>query len=258
MNRTGLYIALGLLLIVTTVFGLYPDLDLKLAGLFWDPATKTFPIKSNAVAEFARDAAMVIAWAFVLPAILALTVKLTWPNRRMMMSGRVATFLILSMLVAAGLLTNLTFKSVWSRPRPIQVTEFSGPYQFKAWWDPTGECRKNCSFISGEGATAFWTYAPAALAPPAWRPLAYVAATVFGATTSLLRMTFGGHFFTDVTLAGLLTFIVIWLMHAYLFRWRAAVFTDERIDAALTRFAWPGYRWRQKLWGRDVGPSPAS
>ena len=39
---------------------------------------------------------------------------------------------------------------------------------------------RNCSFFSGEGATAFWTYAPAALTPPAWRPLAYAAATLFG------------------------------------------------------------------------------
>ena len=67
-------------------------------------------------------------------------------------------------------------------------------------------CGRNCSFFSGEGATAFWTYAPAALTPPAWRPLAYAAATVFGVVTSVLRMAFGGHFFTDVAAAGLSRF----------------------------------------------------
>ncbi|MDB5655776.1 MAG: phosphoesterase, PA-phosphatase related, partial [Tardiphaga sp.] len=134
--------------------------------------------------------------------------------------------------------------------------EFSGPWQFKPWWDPTGQCGRNCSFFSGEGATAFWTYAPAALAPPAWRPAAYVAATVFGVVTSGLRMAFGGHFFTDVTIAGLVTFLVIWLIHAWIYRWAATRTTDAAIDAALTRFAWPGYRWRQKLRGRDIGPAP--
>lgn len=257
MNRTGLYIALGLTLAVGLLFGLYPELDLKLAALFWDAEAKTFPLKSNTVAMIARDAAMVVAWAFVLPAIVAITVKMFRPDRPLMMSGRVATFLIVTMLLAAGILTNLTFKSHWARPRPVQVTEFSGPYEFKAWWDPRGECTKNCSFFSGEGATAFWTYAPAALAPPSWRPLAYVAATVFGAATSLLRMTFGGHFFTDVTIAGLVTFLVIWLVYAYLFRWRASVMTDARIDAALTRLAWPVYRWRRRLFGSDVGPYKA-
>ena len=105
------------------------------------------------------------------------------------------------------MLTNLTFKSYWGRPRPVVVTEFNGPWEFVPWWDPRGECGRNCSFFSGEGATAFWTYAPAALTPPAWRPLAYVAATLFGVVTSVLRMAFGGHFFTDVAAAGLVSFL---------------------------------------------------
>ena len=58
MNRTGLFIALGLFLVVGLLFGLYPELDLKLAAAFYDAASKTFPLKLNAVAAFARDAAM--------------------------------------------------------------------------------------------------------------------------------------------------------------------------------------------------------
>ena len=33
MNRTGLFIALTLWLVIGVVFGLYPELDLKLAAL---------------------------------------------------------------------------------------------------------------------------------------------------------------------------------------------------------------------------------
>ena len=36
MNRTGLFIALGLFLVVGLLFGLYPELDLKLAAAFYD------------------------------------------------------------------------------------------------------------------------------------------------------------------------------------------------------------------------------
>jgi len=136
------------------------------------------------------------------------------------------------------------------------VTQFAGDQQFVPWWDPRGGCARNCSFFSGEGATAFWTLAPAALAPPAWRPLAYAGAVVFGAVTSGLRMAFGGHFFTDVSIAGLVTFLVIWLVHGYIYRWPSTPKSDAEIDAALTRFAWPGYRVRQRWQGRDVGPVP--
>jgi len=258
MNRTGLIIALGLFAAVGLLFGLYPELDLWLAGLFFDPATRSFPLKAVPFANFARDAAMWIAWAFVAPSIIALLVKLARPDKPLMVRGRTMMFLVVTMTLAAGILTNLTFKSHWGRPRPIFVTEFAGANQFMPWWDPRGACPKNCSFFSGEAATAYWTFAPAALAPAPWRPLAYAAAFTFGTATGVLRMAFGGHFFTDVAIAGLVTFLAIWLMHGYIYRWRKSRLTDERIDAALTRFAWPLYRRRSKWRGRDVGEAPAT
>ena len=257
MNRTGLFIALALSLIIGLLFGIFPELDLKLAALFFDAASKSFPLKLNALAAFARDAAMWIAWAFVLPAIVALIVKFVRPDRPLLVRGRTVVFLLVTMLLSAGILTNLTFKSYWGRPRPVVVTQFNGPQEFVAWWDPRGSCARNCSFFSGEGATAFWTFAPAALTPPQWRPLAYAAATLFGTATSVLRMAFGGHFFTDVAIAGLVTFLVIWFAYAWIYRWSSTRLSDARIDAALTRLAWPGYRLRQRLFGRKIDPTPS-
>jgi lipid A 4'-phosphatase len=257
MNRTGLFIALGLFLVVGLLFGLYPELDLKLSAAFYDAATKSFPLKLNAIAAFVRDAAMWIAWAFVVPSLAALIWKLIRPDRPLLVKGRSIIFLLATLALSAGVLTNLTFKSYWGRPRPVVVTQFNGPDTFVPWWDPRGSCGRNCSFFSGEGATAFWTYAPAALAPPAWRPLAYAAATVFGIVTSGLRMAFGGHFFTDVAIAGLVTFLVIWLAFALVYRWPRTRLSDERIDAALTRFFWPGYRLRQRWMGQEPGPAPS-
>ena len=257
MNRTGLFIALALWLVIGLAFGIYPELDLKLAALFFDPETRTFPLKLNEYAGLARDAAMWIAWALALPSIVAFVVKLIRPDRPLLVSGRAIVFLLATLLLSAGVLTNLTFKTFWGRPRPIVVTEFAGDQQFVPWWDPRGDCARNCSFFSGEGATAFWTLAPAALAPPSWRPLAYAGAVVFGAVTSGLRMAFGGHFFTDVAIAGLVTFLVIWLAYALIYRWPRTRLSDEAIDAMLTRLAWPGYRLRRRLFGRKTGPAPS-
>jgi lipid A 4'-phosphatase len=256
MNRTGLFIALGLALVVALLFGIHPELDLKLAALFYDATSKSFPLKLNTLAAIARDGAMWIAWALAAPAIIALLVKLVRPDRPLLISGRAIVFLLVTLTLSAGVLTNLTFKSYWGRPRPVVVTQFNGPDQFVPWWDPRGSCGRNCSFFSGEGATAFWTYAPAALAPPAWRPLAYAAATLFGVTTSALRMAFGGHFFTDVAAAGLVTFVVVWLAYAFIYRWPSTRLSDQGIEAALTRLGWPGYRWRQRLRGQETGPAP--
>src|SRR3954453_4972681 len=258
MNRTGLFIALALASVIALLFGIYPELDLKLAALFYDATSKSFPLKLNTLAAIARDGAMWIAWAVALPAIVALVLKLMRPDRPLLISGRAMVFLLVTLTLSAGILTNLTFKSYWGRPRPVVVTEFNGDMTFVPWWDPRGRCGRNCSFFSGEGATAFWTYAPAALTPPAWRPLAFAAATLFGVITSGLRMAFGGHFFTDVAAAGLVTFLVVWLVHGFIYRWPSTRMTERGIDAALTRFAWPGYRLVRRWSGHETGPAPSA
>lgn len=73
--------------------------------------------------------------------------------------------------------------------------------------------------LLGEGATAFWTYAPAALTPPQWRPLAYGRRHRLRVFTGGLRMSFGGHFLTDVLFSGTVSFLVIWLAYASIYRW---------------------------------------
>ena len=132
MNRTGLFIALALALVIGLLFGIYPELDLKLAALFYDPATKSFPLKLNTLAAIARDGAMWIAWALALPAIVALVVKLVRPDRPLLMSGRAIVFLLVTLMLSAGVLTNLTFKSYWGRPRPVVVTQFNGDRAVRA------------------------------------------------------------------------------------------------------------------------------
>src|ERR1700730_17514868 len=257
MNRIGLFIALSLSLVLGLLFGIFPELDLKLAALFYDGSTRSFPAKFNSWAGIARDGAMWIAWGLALPAIAALVIKLWRPDRPLLMSGRAIVFLLATLLLSAGVLTNLTFKSYWGRPRPVLVTQFGGNLPFVPWWDPRGGCGRNCSFFSGEGATAFWTFAPAALTPPAWRPLASLPATLCGVATSALRMAFGGHFLTDVAAAGLVTFLVIWLAYRYIYRWPSTRLSDESIDAALSRLKWMGDRLGQRWRARDVGPPPS-
>jgi lipid A 4'-phosphatase len=261
MNRTGLFIASSLALVIGIVFAIYPELDLKISALFYDAPARSFSLKNNALAALARDGAMWIAWGIALSCILALLIKLVRPDRPLLVSGRAIIFLLATFALSSGVLANLTFKSHWGRPRPVVVRQFNDgkftPLDFVPWWDSRGGCARNCSFFSGEASAAFWTIAPAALTPPAWRPFAYAAATLFGVLTSVLRMAFGGHFFTDVAAAGLVTFLVIWLAHGLIYRWPKTRLSDEQIDAALTRLFWPSYRLRQRWLGQETGPAPS-
>ena len=123
------------------LFGIFPELDLKLAALFYDPATQIVSAETQQRWPRSRATrAMWIAWGLALPALVALVVKLLRPDRPLLISGRAMVFLLVTMLLSAGVLTNLTFKSYWGRPRPVVVTQFNGPEQFVPWWDPRGTC----------------------------------------------------------------------------------------------------------------------
>src|SRR5437763_16671451 len=116
MNRTGLFIALALSSVIALLFGIYPELDLKLAALFYDATSKSFPLKLNTLAAIARDGAMWIASALAAPAILALLAKLVRPDRPLLISGRAMVFLLVTLILSAGDLAYLTFKNDAGQP----------------------------------------------------------------------------------------------------------------------------------------------
>lgn len=222
MNRSGLLLVLGIAAAVGLVFGLFPHLDLAVSGYFFDPVAKRFPLRDAGINRLIRDGAECVMILLVAPAVAALAMRIAMPRRQPLMSARAALFLIATLALGPGLLVNVILKDHWPRPRPVTVAEFGGNERFVPWWDPRGTCTRNCAFVSGEAATAFWTLAPAALVPPPWRALAFAAAAAYGIGISGLRLAAGAHFFTDVAFAGVFTFLLIWLAHRLLFRPPAA------------------------------------
>lgn len=218
MSRRGLIVTLVFAAVVGLLFGFFPQLDLDIASLFYDPETKNFPLSKSFALRYMRDAAVWIQVLLIAPSVIALLIKLVMPRAKPWMSSRAAIFLIATLALAPGLVVNVLLKNHWDRPRPVAVTKFGGSERFVPWWDPRGQCRKNCSFVSGETSSAFWTLAPAALAPAPWRFLAYTSAIAFGIGMGVVRMAMGGHFFTDIVFAGLFTFIIIVLTHRLIYR----------------------------------------
>jgi membrane-associated PAP2 superfamily phosphatase len=242
MNRTGLFIALAVALVVGLIFGIYPQLDLAVAGWFFDPhADPTTAYRLRHWLMPVRDASMWLVAVLFAPALLALIGKLLMPRVRMLIPARAAVLLVVTMALGPGLLVNVITKEHWGRARPIDVHQMGGQETFVAWWDPRGDCPDNCSFVSGDVSAGIWTLAPAALTPLPWRPVAYAGAIAFGAAIGVMRMLFGAHFLTDVVFAGVLTFLVIWLIYGLLYRWKATRITDAELEQRIERLARPGF-----------------
>jgi len=238
MNRTGLLIALLVGVATAVAFGIYPQLDLTLSRPFFEPVYFGFWARSDPDWLWARWLGI---WA---PTVLALAVglvvvlKLLSPRRRMLIPGRAAVLMLVTLALAPGLIANVILKDNWGRPRPIDVTEFKGEEHFVAWWDPRGDCDKNCSFVAGEPSGAIWMMSAAAVLPPPWRPLGYGLALAFGTAIGVVRVAGGGHFVSDVLFSGVITYLIIWLVHGWLYRWPTRP-GDAQVEHLLERLALP-------------------
>jgi lipid A 4'-phosphatase len=243
MNRTGLIVALVIAAMVGLTFGFYPQLDLTISAPFnaMTSGSNNFAARIYPPLMLARDVGLWLGALLIAPAVAALLIKLILPRRKMLLPGRAVVFLIATLALAPGLLVNVLLKDHWGRPRPIDVTQFGGTDHFVAWWDPRGNCPNNCSFVSGDVAGAFWTIAPAALAPPQWRALAYGAALALGTSMAIMRVMAGGHFISDTVFAGIFTFLIIWIVHGLIYRWPRTRLSDVGVEHAIERITLPGY-----------------
>jgi len=261
MTRTALAVALAIALLVGLIFGLYPDLDIRISRLFADIPTiygvMPFGLRIDPLLMALRGGALWLEAALVTPAIVALLLKILLPRKRLLLPGRAAVFLVTTMVLAPGLFVNVLAKDNWGRPRPIDIPEFGGDQPFVPWWDPRGVCDKNCSFVAGDPSGAFWTLAPASLAPPTLRPLAYAAALIFGTGVGLMRIAFGAHFFSDVVFSGFFTFLIVWLTHGLIYRWPRTRFSDAAVERTIERLMLPFDAYLAAAMGRLLDRLPA-
>jgi len=215
--RTSLIILAALTLLTGAIFALWPQLDLAGSALFHGADGFAFDqphLKALRAGLYYLPVAVMGAFAAAwIGALIGLPLPTALRPR-----GRSLVFLALGLALGPGLLVNVILKDNWHRPRPVQVTEFGGPLEFRPWHRTDGACVKNCSFVSGETSGAFWLVAPASLAPPPLRLPAVALALGLGLTTGVMRVAFGGHFPSDALFAGLFTLLLVALLRMILIK----------------------------------------
>jgi lipid A 4'-phosphatase len=117
--------------------------------------------------------------------------------------------LIIGPIIGSGLIANWYFKDQWGRARPIQVKEFGGEKEFTRAFLKTDQCKKNCSWISGESSAAFSFLAGTLILK---HPLFFFINLFFGLVVSFCRISMGGHFLSDNLFA---LFFMLYLAIAY-------------------------------------------
>lgn len=241
-------VLVGLLLI----FRSNPGWDIAVSTLFFEPrpcpagsadwrVCGTFPLARDAFWDTVRDIGMTmprLIMALTVLALLAVFVFSPQPDRKLAQSVSTG---VLALFLGPLLITNWILKEFWGRARPFQTSEFGGTAEFSLPGSIVDECARNCSFVSGEAAAAFWLLWLVPLLPLAWRVWGAIGVFGFASFVAGLRVAFGRHFFSDVAIAAALS--VTCICFSYWFY--SSAFAQRRLDAFLnwgTRVAAPLHR----------------
>lgn len=210
-------------------FRLFPSVDIGFSRLFYSTSAcppgglvgqcGMFPLGEIPFFVFIRTVLYYLPVLAVIALIASLVVpalnrRLDWPE----ISSRNRLIAIGAWILDAGLIVNVLLKAYSGRPRPADTSLFSGQLPFVPAGSFSGACTSNCSFISGEAASAGWLFCLLALLPPQARRWVFWPVLTISVVTALLRVFFGRHFLSDALLAWLSAIIVFELLAAA-FRW---------------------------------------
>jgi lipid A 4'-phosphatase len=207
----GLPIAVGVA--AGAVFLARPEIDLGLARLFYAPDAGFVGERLGWV-RVLREAFVVLYFGTIGLCLAGLL--LIWRGRLQWLSLGKTEWLFLAACLAAGpgLVANLILKDQWGRARPRHVVELGGAKAFTPALVLADQCRRNCSFVSGDASSTYVTFYAAAAVIPQWSATLVVVGTVAGLATGLIRMSQGGHFLSDVVFAGVFMALTVLLLRA--------------------------------------------
>jgi lipid A 4'-phosphatase len=210
-------VAVGL--IAGVAFLAMPEIDLAAARLFYAPETGFIGTRLVWV-EAMRQAFVGLYFGTI--ALCLAGLALTWRGRTQWLRLGMASWLFLAACLAAGpgLVANLVLKDQWGRARPNRVIELGGTKRFTPPLVVADQCRRNCSFVSGEASSTYVTFYAAAALFPQWSVALVIAGTVGGLATGLIRMAQGAHFLSDIVFAGVFMALTVLVLRELMLRGR--------------------------------------
>jgi len=206
-------VAAVVLAALSAYFVVLPGVDLAVAGLFHSPDAG-FALADNIVLKALRQSSTYALMMIVLGLLGEVALGLRAQSGRFRSYSRRALVLLAGLAIGPGLIVNGLLKSMWGRPRPVQVDLFGGDAAFSPAWAISDGCASNCSFVSGEASSAAWMVAAVWLmTPPELRRWTVPAALAYGVALSVNRMAFGGHFLSDTLLSWAIVGLVLAILH---------------------------------------------
>ena len=187
-----------LFVFLAAVFLAWPEIDMKVAALFYFGDELGFKYEDGPVISFIYDLFRELP-RYLVPALIVMLVITTMKRFDWQRHRKSILFLFVVLILGPGFIVHAVFKDTWDRSRPRHLQEFGGEWHFTPAFVVAHECEKNCSFVSGHAAMGFYWIA---LAWPLRKRRWLIPGLITGAIVGGVRIIQGGHFLSDVIFAG--------------------------------------------------------
>lgn len=199
----------------TLVFHLFPGFDIWVSSRFYSPESG-FYLRESAFVLWVYASVEVLALILIvgLPGLLVVLIVRKKPI--FSITKKQITYLICVLALGPGLMVNVVFKNHWGRARPDQIDTFGGSKRFTLPLAISGECERNCAFVSGHASVGFYG-AAAALLMGTGQIYGIATSVIFGMVIGVVRIIQGGHFLSDVIFSFFLVYAIARVAYHWMF-----------------------------------------
>lgn len=220
---------LNLLLFVATIPFLDGGLDIRLQSLFHRSSGAAWPYESWPFWKFLYTFG---TWPALIVAAAALVAFIKGSRHPTVATWRRhCLYLVLVLALGPGLLVNTIFKDHWGRPRPRQVAEFGGQWQFRHILE-RGTPGEGKSFPSGHSSTGYYFAAFYFLLRRRRQSLAILTlagTAIYGTLIGIARMAAGAHFASDVLWSAVFPAFSAFILYYFILR---IPYHEDRLDSS--------------------------
>ncbi len=204
------YPIFSLWLIFSLLVFFVPQIDLTVSGWFYHQELG-FHLKNWWLAKWLYDifAHKIVIYILFLSVswLLLFIPKLEKLERRKYYQKSLVYWLLCILL--SGIVVEAVLKNNWHRARPAHIEQFGGEKAFSKAYIISDQCDKNCSFVSGHAAIGYsFLVLGFIFRFRRW----FVPGVVLGVALSFTRIIQGGHFFSDVFIAGFIVYGICYLL----------------------------------------------
>ena len=213
------FIEIIVLIILTLLISIF-DLDIKIQRLFYqaNSSSSVWFLKENPFWQFGYHYGTLPAILLTFAALIGLI--LSWIKPKIKNYRRYFWLIILTLFIGPGLVVNAVFKDHWGRPRPRQVQQFGGRWEFKQIWQP-GTPGKGKSFPCGHCSMGFFFITLYYVFKRKRKVLAYSSiafSIALGLFIGFARISQGGHFLSDVLWSWGLTYLAATILYYFVLK----------------------------------------